>query len=194
MRYSLATLCFLSACTPQSVAFLGDSITKGERPGVSQGDTFVALTRAQTGADVINQGTPGETTRGALTHLDYIVAQRPSVAVVMYGTNDAFIENGAPRVPLTEYRENLYTIVATLKSAGIRPVLMTSPRWESETENESLVLYAQTARDVARDTQTTLVDNFARWGAPHAARWTTDNCHPNPAGHRAIADSLRGAL
>jgi lysophospholipase L1-like esterase len=54
-------------------------------------------------------------------------------------------------------------------------------------------------REVARETKTPLVDNYADWlsaeeDGQDLGQWTTDQCHPNPAGHARIADLLAPAL
>ena len=55
--------------------------------------------------------------------------------------------------------------------------------------------YVRVCRAVAHETKTPLVDHYERWsrrlsegGDP--GDWTTDQCHPNPRGHREIADAL----
>ncbi len=59
-----------------------------------------------------------------------------------------------------------------------------------------LELYVAVCRSVAAEMKTPLVDHFAHWTKAAAdgtdlGGWTTDQCHPNPRGHREIADLIR---
>lgn len=193
------------------IVILGDSITKGVRPGVTDSETFSALVArrlAESGANtrVVNQGVGGETTAGALGRLDAdVLALQPAIVVVMYGTNDCYVDAGksASRLAIDEYRQNLETLVARIRAAGAEPMLMTEPCYAKrspanglgEHGNVRLVDYMQACRQVAWGRDVNLVDNFARWtSALEAGRaiedWTTDGYHPNPQGHREIADTL----
>ena len=116
---------------------LGDSITKGVRSGVTADQTFAALLEAELqnagrNVTVTNVGIGGERTDQALKRLAKdVIAKRPHLVTIMYGTNDSYVDVGkeASRLSLDEYRANLKTRVARLRSAGIEPILMTEPRW-----------------------------------------------------------------
>lgn len=196
------------------VVALGDSITKGERPGVRPEETFASLAERALGADgivaeVVNLGIGGERTDQALKRLDAVGELRPRIVTVMYGTNDSFVDPGssASRISREEYKANLRAIVAGLLLRGIEPVLMTEPRWSDkapvnglgESPNLQLALYMEACREVAAECRVPLVDHFARWTEARADgqdldTWTTDGCHPNPRGHRALAEALGPAL
>ena len=128
---------------------------------------------------------------------------------IMYGTNDSYVDPGKneSRISVDAYRENLRQIVARLKDAGIKPLLMTEPRWGAaarangvgEHPNVRLERYMQACRKVAAETQTPLVDHFSVWSDREAkgqdlGQWTTDQCHPNPAGHRVLFESMLPAV
>lgn len=196
------------------VVALGDSITKGVRPGVRPEDTFAALAERALNADgidaeVINLGIGGERTDQALKRLDAVGELRPQVVTVMYGTNDSYVDPGSPssRISREDYEANLRAIVTGLRRRGITPILMTEPRWADnapvnglgESPNVRLAPYMEACREVAAECGTPLVDHFARWTGARAdgqdlADWTTDGCHPNPLGHRELAEALHPAL
>jgi acyl-CoA thioesterase-1 len=79
---------------------------------------------------------------------------------------------------------------------------MTEPRWAAgsknglgESPNDRLEKYMTVCREVAKEKQTRLIDHFARWSKAENPRvnirdWTTDGCHPNPRGHREIAELI----
>ncbi len=190
------------------IVTLGDSITKGVRSGVKPEETFAAVAQTQLRAqgivaEVTNVGIGGERTDGALQRLDKdVIAMRPHIVTVMYGTNDSYVEPQQKESRLTRaaYEANLREIVRRLREQDVTVVLMTEPRWAEgsrpngvgEDPNVRLEPYLDTCRRVARELDTPLVDHFAHWSA--AARrgtklmpWTTDGCHPNPRGHAELA-------
>jgi lysophospholipase L1-like esterase len=199
---------------PVKIVTLGDSITRGVRSGVTADETFSALLQKQLGdraikAEVVNRGIGGERTDQALKRLAKdVLALKPAVVVVMYGTNDSYVDKGQkqPRLSVAEYRANLESLVAELRKANIRPILMTPPRWgdkavngAGENPNVRLEKYVEACREVAVMTKTPLADHFAYWtkrakNGGDVRDWTTDQCHPNPRGHREITDVLLPAV
>lgn len=195
---------------PVTIVTLGDSITKGVRKGVAPQQTFARLLEEQLKKDggsarVINVGIGGERTDQALKRLQNVIALQPDVVTVMYGTNDSYVDRGktASRITLAQYRNNLNRIVAELLRRGILPVLMTGPRWADdalpnglgENPNVRLEPYLAACRETARHWRLPLVDHFAAWTAARKKgvklrEWTTDGCHPNPAGHRKVAAAM----
>lgn len=199
------------AAQPCRIVLLGDSITKGVRPGLQAEETFGELLAAQwkrqgVAVEVLNRGIGGERTDQALSRLESeVLSQRPQVVTVMYGTNDSYIDLGAreSRITVEQYRENLTRIITLLRTRSIVPVLMTPPRWTKsaspnglgENPNGRLEPYVQACREVAKKTQTLLVDHFAHWTRAARKRvdlqeWTTDGCHPNPRGQEELARKM----
>jgi lysophospholipase L1-like esterase len=189
------------------IVTLGDSITRGVRAGVKPEETFAALIqdglqKKKINARVINVGIGGERTDQALVRLAKVTAVKPKIVTIMYGTNDSYVDRGQkePRLTVTQYEDNLKKTVAELRKAGIKPILMTPPRWgekarngAGENPNVRLEKYAEVCRKVAKETKTPLVDHFTYWSEKEKAgvdigAWTTDQCHPNPRGHREIAE------
>jgi len=201
----------LSAAEPVTIVTLGDSITKGHRAGVKKDETFSAvleqrLKQRGTAASVVNVGIGGERTDQALERLDRdVLARDPALVVIMYGTNDSYVDQGkkASRITEAEYRDNLMQLIDRVRKAGSTPVLMTEPRWGKqgganglgEHPNVRLEQFMVACRNVAKLKKVPLVDNFRVW-SEHEAKgtdvgtWTTDECHPNPAGHVVIADAM----
>lgn len=203
------------AAEPVRVVFLGDSITRGVRSGVTGEQTFAALlgmwlSEHVTPVEVVNVGIGGERTDQALKRLDTdVIALKPDYVCIMYGTNDSHVDAGKTdvRLPLEQYRANLHLLVRRLRDSGSVPVLMTcipmchthqhaarSPYLE-QGPNYKLTEYVAACREVAAEAQVPLVDNFAAWaeaaflGADLPAL-TTDGCHPNPQGHQFLARTI----
>lgn len=193
------------------IVALGDSITRGVRSGITAAETFAALLeddlRARgIAAHVSNVGIGGERTDGALARLEKdVLAKKPRLVTIMYGTNDSYVDQGRdkPRLTTEEYTDNLRKLVEQVRAAGAIPVVMTEPRWgkaataggDGQHPNVHLKKRMQAARKVAHETKSPLVDHFASWTRAEelgrdVGQWTTDQCHLNAAGHRALADAI----
>lgn len=207
----LAAVGVTSAAEPTRIVSLGDSITKGVRSGVKAEETFSALVQEALNKDgktseVINIGIGGERTDQALKRLDKdVVGRQPVIVLIMYGTNDSYVDKGAKesRITAEQYGQNLMEIIEKLRASKIQPVLMTEPRWGDkatangvgEHPNVRLEQYVKVCRKVAEQTKTPLVDHFQIWTEKNKAgtdigTWTTDQCHPNPEGHRILAEAI----
>ena len=153
-------------------------------------------------AQVHNAGRGGATTREARERLDRDVRSfSPNLVVIQFGVNDSWIgaDLGRRELRLTrgELRENLRYLIRALKADCAQVVLMTpNPmRWSNpfylevfqknpglldtageRGVNDLLDLYAQDARDVAREEAVPLVDvhqAFEEHGRRPAGRSTT---------------------
>ena len=202
----------IAAVSPRKrIVVLGDSITRGVRTGVTADQTFAALLQKdlrESGqdVDVINLGIGGERTDQALNRLSRaVLALEPAVVTVMYGTNDSYVDQGKSdsRISADQFEENLTRIVNELRRIGIQPVIMTEPRWgdkatkngAGEHPNARLEAFMARSRIVAKNADVPLVDHFQIWTEANTAgtdigSWTTDQCHPNPDGHRKLADAI----
>lgn len=207
----LLSLLVMHSDPPGRIIVLGDSITKGVRAGVTVEETFGALLQADLRAagrtvEVVNQGIGGERTDQALKRLQSdILSRKPQIVVIMYGTNDSYVDQGQSESRLTaqQFADNLQKIVQLLQKERIKVVLMTEPRWgrtasangAGEHPNLRLEQFMQRTRTTATSARVPLVDHFQYWTEAEQlgtdiGGWTTDQCHPNPAGHRQLADRL----
>lgn len=201
----------LFAAEPLTIVTLGDSITRGTRVGVTNEQTFSHLLEQQLIASgrkvrVVNQGVGGETTAGALARLDRdVLALHPAIVVVMYGTNDCWVDAGQKKSRLSEeeFERNLTELVKRIRAAGVEPILMTEPCYAKKSPanglgehgNVRLELYMAYCLGVASRHDVVWVDNFTDWframqSGQSIEDWTTDGYHPNPAGHDRIATEM----
>ncbi|MAT16866.1 MAG: lysophospholipase [Planctomyces sp.] len=200
--------------TDVRVIVLGDSITKGVRTGVAADEIYQYLVEQKLSTpertvEVLNEGIGGERTDQALARLDRtVIFQKPDIVTIMYGTNDSYVDSGkqASRLTVAEYRSNLKEIVNRLQNERIQVVLMTSPRWGapaknglSENPNLKLEPFVEACRAVAEEMQLPLVDHYQHWKEAESeganlSNWTTDECHPNAAGHQQLADVMMPVL
>jgi acyl-CoA thioesterase-1 len=203
----LLVLVAIAGCTrarPITVVCLGDSVTVGEREGVSRSEAFCArLPRdlKSAGLDVatVNAGVGGNTTADALRRFDRdVLARKPNVVLIMFGINDSWIETGhdAPTLTVQEYQANLRTMLVRLRQSRIAAVLVTpnpvaAPKFPASC-NERLATYVEAMRKIAHEQHLPLVDVFAKFEGAVAAGATyetllVDSMHPNGNGHALIA-------
>ncbi|MEZ5197881.1 MAG: GDSL-type esterase/lipase family protein, partial [Bacteroidales bacterium] len=200
------------------IIFLGDSITYGLSSGVSEENTFRSLSKGflhkqHFNAEVINEGISGETADKAYQRLKKdVLDQQPDVVVIMYGTNDSFVDRGTDhtRLPLDEYKRRITNIVSQLQKAGIEPILMTPPPlgnlaggdYEPYTGNGKdffIKPYVAACREIADNYKILLVDNYQHWKekmefGSNYNDWLSDGVHPNAIGHQVIAQTLFPSL
>lgn len=200
------------------IAFLGDSITKGERPArgeygpVSAQEAFTGrlpamLKSAGIDATVINAGVSGDRSDRALERLDALLKQKPTHVAIMFGTNDSCIDLNAsePRVSLQAYAKNLAQILSRVRDAGAEPILMTEPPlgsawvkgrnpiYAEKGNNFSLEKYMNAVRAQALESHTPLIDHYEMWtkaGTGEIDKRLLDGCHPNAEGHRVMAEAI----
>jgi len=194
---------------------MGDSITKGIRPGVAREQTFGAQLESLVKAEgrnltVINAGVGSERTDQALARLDGVLKQhQPNLVAIMYGANDSYVDPGktTTRLSVDQYRKNLVAMIEQIERAGAKAILMTSPRWADdaqpnglgENSNVRMEPFVEAVRALARERQLPLVDHYAAWSDARKSgtvlrTWTTDGLHPNATGHRVIAEQMLNDL
>jgi hypothetical protein len=102
---------------------------------------------------------------------------KPSIAVIMYGTNDLEAHND-----IDLFRRNLTTIVKDTIAAGTIPVLSTiPPRRDMSSRNQRVAAYNNAIIDVAREHQIPVMNYWRALTAPGMinAGLSEDGIHPN---------------
>jgi acyl-CoA thioesterase-1 len=169
------------------VVALGDSLTAGF--GVAADEAWPALVEARLKREgypyrVVNAGVSGDTTAGGLRRVDWVLRNRPEVAVVALGANDGLRGLGTDAM-----EANLLTIVERLRAGGAR-VLVAG----MEVPPNYGAAYARAFRgvfpDVARRTGAALMPFLLDGVAADPRLNLADGIHPNAAGHRAIAERV----
>ena len=169
------------------IVALGDSLTAGF--GVAPEEAWPALVEARLRREgypyrVVNAGVSGDTTAGGLRRVDWVLRNRPEVAVVALGANDGLRGLGTEAM-----QANLLAIVERLRGAGARVLvagMQVPPNYGAA--------YARAFRavfpDVARRTGSTLMPFLLDGVAADPRLNLADGIHPNAAGHRAIAERV----
>ena len=113
---SLAALVSPARGNERVVVALGDSLTAGL--GVAPDEAWPALIEARLRREgypyrVVNAGVSGDTTAGGLRRVDWVLRNRPEVAVVALGAND-----GLRGLATDAMESNLVAIVERLRAGG----------------------------------------------------------------------------
>ena len=176
---------------PIRILALGDSLTQGY--GVRTGMEFPAqlervLKAKGLNVSVTNAGVSGDTSAGGLSRLDWSLNDRPDVAIVEFGGNDA-LRGLSP----AEMEKNLDGILAKLKARGIPTLLagMMAPR------NMGAAYVAQfdaVFPRLAKKHGVALYPFFLEGVALDRTLMQPDLHHPNEKGVAAIAARMAPAV
>lgn len=171
-------------------------------------------------ARVINAGVRGNNTEDAARRFQKdVLNNKPDLVVLQFGINDSAIDvwkqppADKPRVDLKIFRDHLQHFIRTLKTRGVKVVLMTSNplRWtprlrelygkppyhpeDPEGMNWLLHTYVAAVRELALEENVALLDvdvAFRDYARRHGALddLLLDGMHPNQQGQRIIAEML----
>ncbi len=123
---------------------------------------------------LINSGVSGESAGELLKRFDRDVAMyRPHVVLLTVGGNDAIPER---HISYDEYRSNLEQIVKLCGELDDCVLIMQTYYGVDQVQigdeyAKNMVEYMQCIRDVAKETGTLLIDNFARWERLRESDW-----------------------
>ena len=198
------------------VVLFGDSMVKGI--GVDSADTFgykLAQQFSESGATVsfVNAGKVADRTDIALSRMQQdVVVKRPDVVLIMYGAFDAMVDSGQTkaRVPLNVFEKQVTQIVSFLKGIDVTPILMTAPPvgmapsmdrepYSSAGPNFLLKIYMEKCREIAQASRIPLVDHYQAWmemeeNGVDLNTLRLDGFHPNPLGHKKMAELIQPVL
>ena len=184
----LATVAAVPATAAEKrLLVLGDSLTAGY--GLSAKDAFPAqLERAlkARGYDikVINSGISGDTTKGGLQRLPWVLSAKPQFVIVELGSNDSLrgLDPG-------QTRANLDGIITRLKAKGIKVLLagMLAPRNLGPDYGKE---FNGAFRDLAKKHEVVFMPFFLKDVAlrPHLNQ--RDGIHPTPEGVAIIVRNI----
>jgi acyl-CoA thioesterase-1 len=172
---------------PIKIAMLGDSLTAGY--GVKPDQAIpvrlqAALKAAGRDVTVLNHGVSGDTTAGGLDRVDWMLADKPDIVMVVLGGNDA-LRGTDPAV--TE--RNLDAILAKLKQAGVTAWLvgMMAPR---NLGPEYVKAFDGAYIKLAEKYDVPLYPFVLEGVAQDAALNQADGIHPNPEGVEVLVKHL----
>jgi len=175
------------AAEERVIVALGDSLTAGF--GVAPDEAWPALVEARLRRDgyayrVVNAGVSGDTSAGALRRVPWVLRARPEVAIVALGAND-----GLRGQRVDALRANLTDIVTQLRAGGAR-VLLAGMRLPPNYGADFAREFAQAFVDVATRARVAFMPFLLDGVAADARLNLPDGIHPNPAGHRVVAERI----
>jgi acyl-CoA thioesterase I len=174
----------------KTVLFFGDSLTAGY--GLDPAQAFPALIQAKITArgwdlQVINAGLSGETTAGGLRRIDWVLQQRPiAVLVLALGAND-----GLRGLPLVDAKRNLQVIIdRTRHTYPQAKIVLAGMQVPTTLGREYATGFRTIFPELAAVNAATLIPFLLEGVAGIHALNLPDGIHPNPAGHKMIAENV----
>jgi len=163
------------------VIFLGDSISAGLH--LPEDEAFPAVIQRR----LFERGA-GDTTAGGLRRAPFILERKPAIVVVELGGND-----GLRGQPLDNMRKNLDGILKAIDKAGAHALLL-GMRIPTNYGPEYTEGYAKMYEQLAQQHGVAFVPYFMEPIAGNRDYFLEDELHPNPEGHKLLADKVGPAL
>ena len=177
----------------KTIVILGDSIAAGS--GVELSEAFPSLLQRrieqkQLPYEVVNAGVSGDTTAGGVRRMPWLLKRKIDVLVIELGGND-----GLRGISPDETRANLEKIISLAheQQPGARILLagMQMPQNMGEEYNRRFrELFASVAKERKVDLIPFLLEGVG--GKPELNQ--PDRIHPNPEGHKIVADNVWSVL
>ncbi|MFL6519046.1 MAG: arylesterase [Chthoniobacterales bacterium] len=176
------------ADTPaKSVVFLGDSLTAGL--GVQSSEAFPALVAEKIRAaglpfEVENAGLSGDTSAGGLRRIDWLLQKRIDFLVIELGAND-----GLRGLDLKSMKANLQAIIDKTKAKNPQvKIVLAGMQVPPNLGADYAAWFQRVYAELARENNATLIPFLLEGVGGHRELNQPDLIHPNPAGHRIVAD------
>lgn len=171
----------------KTIVFLGDSLSVGS--GVKPQQSFPALVGDKIRErglpfEVVNAGVGGDTTAGGLRRLEWLLQRKVDVLVLELGGND-----GLRGLPISNIKSNLQAMIdkAKAKYPDVKIVLagmQMPPNVGAKYAQE----FQQVFYDLAKENDAAMIP-FLLEGVGGLREFNQpDLIHPNPAGHKIVAD------
>ncbi len=187
MSLVFGTLGIGQASAETTILALGDSLTAGY--GLSKAESFpnklqAALNQAGHDVRVVNGGVSGDTSKGGLSRVDWLFADKPDLMILELGAND-----GLRGLPPSETRKNLAAIIEKAQAAGVKVLLtgmMAPPNLGREYSDEFNAVFP----DLAAEYDTLFYPFFLDGVAADASLNQGDGMHPTGAGVDVIVTRI----
>lgn len=183
----------LAAAETKTLLFFGDSLSAGL--GVDPDEAFPALIQRKLDAAgrpwrVVNAGLSGETTSGGLRRLDWILRQPIDIFVLELGGNDG-LRGIAPEIS----KANLEAMITRIQKQ--RPhvrVVLAGMQMPANMGADYTKQFAAMYPEVAKETGVTLIPFLLDGVGGVQSLNQSDGIHPNPEGHKIVAETVWRAL
>lgn len=185
----MALLLFQGSSTTKTIMFFGDSLTAGY--GLSPEEAFPNLLEKKLkeqgkNCKVINAGLSGETTAGGLSRIDWVLRQPIDVFVLELGGND-----GLRGLPLDQTKSNLQAIIDKVKAKNPNAkIVVAGMMVPPNMGNEYSTAFQKVFPEIAKKNSATLIPFLLEGVAGNEKLNLPDGIHPNPEGHKIVANNL----
>jgi len=185
----VALLLFQGSSTTKTIMFFGDSLTAGY--GLSPEEAFPNLLEKKLkeqgkNCKVINAGLSGETTAGGLSRIDWVLRQPIDVFVLELGGND-----GLRGLPLDQTKSNLQAIIDKVKAKNPNAkIVVAGMMVPPNMGNEYSTAFQKVFPEIAKKNSATLIPFLLEGVAGNEKLNLPDGIHPNPEGHKIVANNL----
>lgn len=174
---------------PKTILFFGDSLTAGY--GLSPEEAFPALVEKKfikqgKPSRVVNAGVSGETSAGGVSRIDWVLRQPVDIFILELGAND-----GLRGLPLDQTQKNLQSIIDKVKAKYpnakiVIAGMMVPPNLGKEYTTKFQKIFPE----LARKNNATLIPFLLQNVAGDEKLNLADGIHPNPEGHKIVADNV----
>lgn len=170
------------------IVFLGDSLTASAEVALADRWAYkVGIANGYLPAEIINAGVSGNTSAQILARLQAdVLAHNPDVCVLMLTVNDR-----TNNVPIATHEANYRNIIAQLKAANIKAVVMSPPLYTSNLDLWKP--WVEKGEEIAGDTGCHYIDCWREfvYASYYLPNWVsvlyTDYVHQKAAGNALIA-------
>lgn len=179
--------------TKRTIVFLGDSITAGL--GVDRGQAYPALLEqkieeSKLPYEVVNAGLSGDTTAGGLRRLDWLLQRKIDVLVIALGGNDG-LRGIAPEVTAV----NLQAMIDKVKASSPQTeIVLAGMRIPPNLGSDYTAKFEQIFPAIAQKNNLRFIPFLLEGVGGHRDLNQPDQIHPNPAGHKLIAERVWAQL
>lgn len=169
------------------VLVIGDSITAGH--GLGADKAWTTVLEAKSGWRIVNAGISGDTSEGGRARLPGLLEEhRPAAVIVELGGNDMLRKQ-----PTAATVANLDAMLAAIRAAGARPILMATPQPSIAGAVFSNLSDAPFYAEIAQRQQVPLIAD-ALAAVLSKADYKLDQLHPNQEGQRRLGEKVAAAL
>jgi acyl-CoA thioesterase-1 len=177
----------------KTIFIVGDSIAAGH--GVDLEEAFPSLLQQRLKekklpSEVVNAGVSGDTTAGGVRRMPWLLKRKMDVLVLELGGND-----GLRGITPKETKANLGKIIdlAREKNPGIQ-IIVAGMQMPQNMGEEYTREFREAFPAVAKEKKTELIPFLLEGVGGKAEFNLPDRIHPNPQGHKIIADTVWSVL
>ncbi len=190
---TMGVLVFAAETVQRTIVVLGDSIAAGY--GVEAGESFPDVLQKRLAEkklpwEIVNAGVSGDTTAGGVRRMPWLLRRRMDVLVIELGGNDG-LRGLAPE----DTRANLEKIItlAREKYPDVK-IILAGMQMPSSMGADYTRKFRALFADVAKSQKTALIPFVLEGVGGKAELNQPDRIHPNPEGHKIVAQNVWAVL